>query len=223
MGREILRDKDIREPLYLFLEETFGKMRIIEEKNTGKARADAVMILPDSICGIEIKSDADTYARLKKQVREYDKYYDMNYVVVGSSHAKHVSEHVKDYWGIIVAEQTDDVINFTIQREPQINPKVTWIRKLGILWRPELVVLQELNEMPRYKEKSKDFVVEKIVERLENGKISEDTLKVQVSDILFERDYTLIAEEIKKYRVESGRAKPRKPRTKRRRRARRVV
>ncbi len=198
-------------------------MRIIEEKNTGKARADAVMILPDSICGIEIKSDADTYARLKKQVREYDKYYDMNYVVVGSSHAKHVAEHVKDYWGIIVAEQIDDAINFTIQREPQINPKVTWIRKLGILWRPELVVLQELNEMPRYKEKSKEFVVEKIVERLENGKISEATLKVQVSDILFERDYTLIAEEIKKYRAESGRAKPRKPRAKRRRRTRRVM
>ena len=80
-----------------------------------------------------------------------------------------------------------------------------------------------MNEMPRYKEKSKDFVVEKIVERLENGKISEATLKVQVSDILFERDYTLIAEEIKKYRAESGRAKPRKPRAKRRRRTRRAM
>ena len=207
MGREILYDKDIREPLYLFLEETFGKMRILEEKNTGRARADAVMILQDCICGIEIKSDADNYVRLQKQVREYDKYYDMNYVVVGSSHAKHVSEHIKDYWGIIVAEKSEDGINFTIQREPRINPKVTWTRKLGILWRHELVVIQELNKMPRYKEKSKDFVIDRIVSRLNSGKISEASLKVQVSNVLFDRDYTLIAKEIMQYRIESRRAK----------------
>ena len=198
---ETLYDRDIREPLFIFLEITLGKIRIIEEKNTGKARADAVMILPDAICGIEIKSDADTYTRLARQVREYDKYYD---VVVGSSHAKHVSEHVRKHWGIIVAELKDGEIEFTIQREAQLNTKVTWKRKLGMLWRPELVVLQQLNNMPRYKEKSKDFVISKFLERLENGKISEEQLKLQVSDILFERDYTLIAEEIENFRKKGG-------------------
>ena len=61
---EILHDADIREPLFDYLEETYGKVRIIEEKQTGRARADLVMVLPDKICGIEIKSDADTYAHL---------------------------------------------------------------------------------------------------------------------------------------------------------------
>ena len=60
-----LRDKDIREPLFDFLEETYGKVRILEEKTMGKSRADVVMVTPDALYGIEIKSDADTYARLE--------------------------------------------------------------------------------------------------------------------------------------------------------------
>jgi hypothetical protein len=35
---ELLRDKDIREPLCDFLEERYGKMRIIEEKRMGRSR-----------------------------------------------------------------------------------------------------------------------------------------------------------------------------------------
>ncbi len=65
MKKEKLLDKDIREPLFDFLEETYGKIRILEEKTTGRARADVVMITEDKLYGIEIKSDADTYARLR--------------------------------------------------------------------------------------------------------------------------------------------------------------
>ena len=67
----ILRDSDIREPLFDFLEEKFGKIRILEEKQTGRARADVVMVTESYLYGIEIKSDADTYARLKKQVSSF--------------------------------------------------------------------------------------------------------------------------------------------------------
>ena len=76
----MLYDKDIREPLFDYLEERYGKIRIIEEKQMGRSRADAVMVRPFSLSGIEIKSDADTYARLKRQVRDYDRYFDYNYV-----------------------------------------------------------------------------------------------------------------------------------------------
>ena len=82
----VLYDKDIREPLFDFLEDTYGKVRILEEKRTGAARADVVMITPEILYGIEIKSDSDTYARLKKQVKNYDLYYDRNIIVAGSSH-----------------------------------------------------------------------------------------------------------------------------------------
>jgi len=35
----MLKDKDIREPLFDFLEEQFGKVRIIEEKNDGEIQS----------------------------------------------------------------------------------------------------------------------------------------------------------------------------------------
>ncbi len=103
----MLLDKDIREPLFEFLEERYGKVRILEEKTVGNSRADVVMVIPDKIVGIEIKSDADTYTRLERQVADYDLYFDQNIVVVGSTHASHVAEHVPDYWGIISVEEYD--------------------------------------------------------------------------------------------------------------------
>ena len=68
----MLKDVDIREPLFDFLEEKYGKIRIFEEKNIGKSRADAIMITDGNLFGIEIKSDADTYQRLERQVKDYD-------------------------------------------------------------------------------------------------------------------------------------------------------
>lgn len=196
----MLKDKDIREPLFDFLEESYGKIRVIEEKTMGKSRADVVMITEDSLIGIEIKSDADTYARLTTQVKDYDKYYDFNYVVVGSTHAMHIREHVPDYWGVISVEMVDGVLDFYILRRPIFNPKVTWKKKLEILWRPELAQIQEVFQMPKYKEKSKSFVSGKIVEWLEKDKISEAILRKQVSDILFERDYNAIDDILTEYR-----------------------
>ena len=148
----MLYDKDIREPLFEFLEETYGKMRIIEEKQVGRSRADIVMVLPGRLTGIEIKSDADTYVRLERQVRDYDRYFDQNIVVAGSTHGAHVQEHVPEWWGIITVEQTQEGIDFYIRREAGENPQMNWKRKLSLLWRPELVHIQELTQMPRYKE-----------------------------------------------------------------------
>ncbi|MCI7131601.1 MAG: sce7726 family protein [Lachnospiraceae bacterium] len=198
----MLHDKDIREPLFDFLDELYGKNRILEEKTMGRSRADVVMVTTDAIYGIEIKSDADTYARLSRQVMDYDKYYDFNYVVVGSSHAMHIREHVPWYWGVITVELVDWVFDFYIFRKPEPNPKVIWKKKLEILWRPELAMLQKLNQMPKYKEKSKSFVVEKIVERLQNGKINELQLMKQMCEILLERDYNTIAKDLNSYRKE---------------------
>ena len=62
----MLYDKDIREPLFDFLEAYYGKVRILEEKQIGRSRADIMMVIPSHVVGIEIKSDADTYARLKR-------------------------------------------------------------------------------------------------------------------------------------------------------------
>lgn len=191
----MMYDKDIREPLFEFLEEYYGKVRMIEEKRMGRSRADVVMILPSAICGLEIKSDADTYARLSRQVRDYDQYCDCNFIVAGTRHAHHVAEHVPGWWGIITVELEEGRPDFYVLRKPQENPKVDWKKKMSLLWRPELAHIQQLNQMPRYKEKSKQFVIEKIL-----LKVPRDRLCQQISQELFERDYTQIAEEIRAYR-----------------------
>ena len=106
----MLYDKDIREPLFDFLEGMYGKIRILEEKQMG-------------------------------------------------------------------------------------NPGVNLRKKLSILWRPELAHIQELNDMPKYKEKSKQFVIDKIAE-----KIPGDILSKQISDTLFERDYNEIEHVIQEFK-----------------------
>ena len=197
--RDPLKDKDIREPLFDFLEETYGKIRILEEKTMGKSRADIVMVMPEALYGIEIKSDADTYARLANQIKDYDKYFDYNIVVVGTSHGEHISEHVPEYWGIITVEIVDGVFDFYCLRRPTANPKRKWKRKLELLWRPELAQIQEWNKMPKYKELNKAKVSDKILERVPE-KIPEEVLARQVSEILFERDYSKVKETLEQYR-----------------------
>lgn len=191
----MLYDRDIREPLFDFLEQKYGKLRILEEKQMGRSRADIVMVLPDAVVGIEIKSDADTYARLARQVKDYNRYYDRNLIVVGSTHGLHIKEYVPDWWGIVTVELVDSAVDFYVLREPQDNPDTDRKRQLGMLWRPELAHIQELNGMPKYREKSKAFVIDKLIQ-----KVPQETLKQQACEELFQRDYTTIAEEITQYR-----------------------
>lgn len=196
----MLYDKDIRESLFDFLEERYGKTRIIEEKQVGRSRADVILVRPLDLSGIEIKSDADTYARLKRQVKDYDRYFDYNYVAVGSRHGAHIAEHVPPWWGIITIEQEEAGVDFYILREASPNPSRCLHAKLSLLWRPELAHIQKINQMPKYREKSKAFVIEKIL-----SLVPEQLLHEQISHELFERDYTTIEESIRQYRKSRNR------------------
>lgn len=195
----MLHDKDIRESLFDYLENYYGKIRILEEKNMGKSRADVVMVTERFLYGIEIKSDADTYSRLASQVKDYDRYYDYNIIAVGTSHALHVHEHIPDHWGIITVEEVEGKPDFYMFRKPSVNPNVTWKNKLRFLWRPELYKLQLLNGLPKYKDKSKVFVIDKIAEAV-GKKIDEAALSAQMCEVLMERDYTKVEETLKEYR-----------------------
>ncbi len=157
------------------------------------------MVLPDSIWGIEIKSDADTYERLERQVKDYNRFFDYNIVAVGTSHAMHIAEHVPDYWGIITIDEGDKP-DFYMYREPKPNPKrekaVKFRNQMSMLWRPELVHIQEINGMHKYAQLGKAKLVLKIMDT-----VPEETLKKQMCEELFERDYTTIGDKIKEYKV----------------------
>ena len=193
--KRLIHDKDIRELLFDFLEETYGKIRILEEKMMGKSRADVVMVTETGLYGIEIKSDADSYVRLSRQIKDYDKYYDYNIAVVGTTHAGSIKEHVPEWWGVITVEEVDGVLDFYYYRKPEKNPKMDMKQKISILWRPELAHIQELNGMYKYTDKSKRYVTEGIL-----NTVPGDILTKQICEELFERDYTRIQETLNEFR-----------------------
>lgn len=205
-----MTDKEMREPLFDYLEEFYGKIRIFEEKNAGSSRADVIGVIDGALLGFEIKSDRDSYTRLKTQTRDYDDFCDMNYLVVGKSHVRHAHEHIPGHWGIIVVrEEESGQIQVEMDQIPALNPKVSMANQIRFLWRPELAMLLELNELPAYRRKSKQFVQEKILER-----VPEETLKRQVTDLLFEREEQQLLDQIAAVRAE------RNPRVRKRKRRR---
>ena len=182
-----LLDKDIREPLFMYLEIKLGKVRFFEEKEIGRARADVMMVIDNAVCGLEIKSDADSYARLKRQVRYYDKYFDYNYVVIGKSHLKHIEEHIPKYWGIIACSEDGEEVCFEDVKEAQKNPKRDMNLKMSFLWRRELETIKRECLKFKYYDLSKPALRAKLIE-----KIDEETLDRLVSRELFDRDYTTL-------------------------------
>lgn len=199
-------DKDMREPLFDYLDEYYGKIRIFEEKITGGSRADVIGIIDGSALGFEIKSDGDSYTRLKTQTADYDRLCDYNYLVVGKTHRKHAASHVPDHWGLLCIFDEGEGETVECIRPPALNPGASLKKQIELLWRPELSRLQEWNGLPAYKQKSKLFVREMIVE-----KVPEEMLKRQMTDLLFERDYDLLLKEIEEARS------LRRPRRRRRR------
>lgn len=182
----MLYDKDIREPLFYYLEDRFGKSRILEERPMGRSRADVIMILPERIIGLEIKSSADTYDRLARQIKSYNKFCDSNYIVTGLRHVKHVAEHIPDYWGILCIYEDNRRVIIDEVRPALNNPALVRASQMSWLWKSELLHILALNNMPRYPQKSKAFICEKLL-----AKVDWSILKKQICDELFERDYTL--------------------------------
>lgn len=143
-------------------------------------------MLPDKLIGIEIKSDADGFSRLPRQVRGYDRCCDLNYVVAGSTHAKRIPDRVPEWWGVISVKLLETGIDFKTIREPQSNPNVELEAQLTLLWRSELAHIQKRLGMPKYAGKSREFVRKKLLE-----KCPESHLHQQICEELFERDYTI--------------------------------
>ena len=71
-------------------------------------------------------------------------------------------------------------------REAKSNPKARLKNKMSMLWKSEFSHILAVNKMPKYAQKSKKFIAEKLME-----KVPEDALHEQISEELFERDYTI--------------------------------
>lgn len=180
-------DKDIRELLFDYLDESYDKLRIYEELKIRKSIADVMVVLEDRLIGIEIKSDSDTYTRLPTQIKDYNHFFDYNYLAVGSSHAKHAHEHIPKHWGILSVAIENDKPYITELRPAKPTPRLQVSYQIKLLWRLELNNILNKNNLPKYKQKSKRFVQLKLLEKL-----TPEKLKADMCDELFERDYTML-------------------------------
>ncbi len=173
----------LRDALCEFLEEKYGKIRFLEEKNIGKVRADMIAVLPNGLCGIEIKSHSDSYSRLANQIKGYDRFCDFSYLAAGSIHTR-AAEHIPAEWGVISMTVRGGV-TFSVEREPLQNKKDPLNAQLSLLWRNELADILSAEKLPKYTGKSKKFIIDTLLAR-----IPHDRLKLRLCDALFERDYT---------------------------------
>lgn len=177
-------ETDMKEDFFWFLDGSHEKIRVMEEVVIGKSRADVVAVLPDMLVGYELKSNGDSYTRLSTQTRDYDKYFDKNYLVVGETHKKNAHLHVPEHWGIICIPNVGRDI--TVLREAKDNSKIKMRWQLSLLWRSELLNIQLANGLHKYKDKNKLFVIKYLIEKVELA-----LLKGQLCNELFERDYTI--------------------------------
>lgn len=118
-----MKDNSIRNVIFDYLEENNGKIRIFEESPIKNSRCDFYTVT-DKLTGYEIKSDADSYERLARQIKDYDAFFDENYIIIGRTHRAHVAEKVPPYWGIICITDEEDGFIVETLRPAQKNPKL---------------------------------------------------------------------------------------------------
>lgn len=142
-----LDDKEIRRALISRLS-TYKNCKIFEELTvpSGKARADVVAV-NGHVIAYEIKSDYDSIKRLDSQIPEYDKNFEMNYIVVGSKHENSISNYVPHYWGIIVVKRTQkNSIRLSFVRKAKLNPNHSFKDFLSLLSSNDIKKIASMEE-----------------------------------------------------------------------------
>lgn len=183
-----MKDGSIRNVIFDYLEENNGKIRIFEESPIKNSRCDFYTVT-DRLTGYEIKSDADSYERLARQIKDYDAFFDENYIIVGRTHRAHVAEKVPSYWGIICITDEEDGFVVETLRPARKNPKLKRKNQLMKLWNSEITAISRRCRQAVYRGKSKNFRASELIR-----KVNDERLKEEICTELFERDYKLSGE-----------------------------
>lgn len=137
-----LRDHDIRLPLHTWLLSQHANdptTVVIHEFKIPRpsARAD-IAVVNGALEGFEIKSDADSLARLPRQISSFNRVFDRICIVTTTRHEHAVKVGVPKWWGIAIASDQDGIIEFRRVRKSRQNPEVDLRSLLYALYVPEL-------------------------------------------------------------------------------------
>lgn len=178
-------EHEIKDELFRCLDSSLEKVRVMEELVIAKSRADMVAVLPDKLIGFELKSDSDTYTRLRTQIKDYDRFFDYNCLVVGASHRRHAAEHVPEHWGVIcISDGSAEILKVPSPNPKNERLKLRW--QLSLLWRSELAHISKANGLHKYSNKKKLHIIYYMLDSVDH-----DILRRALCDELFEREYDL--------------------------------
>jgi len=151
------------------------KVRIIEELGIshGAGRID-IAVVNGIMHGYEIKSDQDTLHRLPEQIAIFNTVFDKITLVVGKSHLFDAVNMVPDWWGIMVAKNTNGHIMFNRIREEDFNDGQNNLSMARLLWREEaLRILEDAGEAKGLYSKPRDFIYDRLSAVLDRQALSE--------------------------------------------------
>jgi len=107
---------------------------------SGEARVD-IAVINGKLHGFEIKSEADTLARLDGQVSAYNQIFDTMTIICGENHLDSIKEIVPHWWGIYTAKVSFGAVQLTRIRFAELNQEVSNRALAQLLWKPELIQL----------------------------------------------------------------------------------
>lgn len=143
---EPLRDGDIRRALEASLvreHSAAGDTTILHEMKVYRptARVD-VAVVNGEIAAFEIKSDVDSFSRLKDQIAGYGAVFDRVSIVTTSRQVKLARQKIPRWWGIAVS----DGLDISVKRTAKPNPHRRLTSLLFSLTRSELISILRANE-----------------------------------------------------------------------------
>ena len=101
------------------------------------ARVDMAILLPGSMVGIEIKSNADTLRRLPTQARAYGAVFDRMVLVSGTRHFREAAALVPEWWGLVKVVDVDDAVSLVVARPVSANTHQNTEALASLLWAAE--------------------------------------------------------------------------------------
>lgn len=180
-----LNDRDIRRVIYHSFSGSKEETRIIEEFPMGDSRADMLLVTKTKLIGLEIKSDRDSFVRLERQIRDYEKFFDTNYLVVGTYHVEEALSTVPAHWGIYeVYEAADGTYVMELVRGASMSLKDNTEEKLYLLWRNELMKIVRDYRLAKGNLQRKDKMISKITRGL-----TVPVIQSEICSALLTREY----------------------------------
>jgi len=143
--RRYLTDVDLRQAVHAEIVPTLAgnsPTRILDEMAicAGEARVD-IAVINGRLHGFEIKSEADTLARLEQQTAAYNRVFDTMTIVCGENHFASVESSVPAWWGIYTAKLSEGKVKLSGLRQSGMNNNVDNFSLAQLLWKSELVQL----------------------------------------------------------------------------------